>query len=98
MIVKAISSEFEKVLAEQYHCQGLRIVTHSYLMISDKTLDVDSSWNALQPKLILYRDHKPSLQVSMCESHTVQQNMLGPILARRPEWRPGETVNMIKPL
>lgn len=29
MIVRAISRELEKVLVEQYHCQGFSTVTHS---------------------------------------------------------------------
>lgn len=34
MMVRVISSEFEKVRAQQNHCQGLRIVTHSCSTVS----------------------------------------------------------------
>ena len=88
VIVMLISREFENVLVEQNHCQGLKRVMRSWQTQSTNIQTVMGSYSQL-PRQYCFLFHIYFRTSSTCNSHQKQQKLLAKYLASLTRSRPG---------
>lgn len=88
--MRVVSTELEKVRVEQYHCQGLRTVIQSYIVLSCQQTNINQfahfiyGLNLQQPTVHYSDGHIHQWPTSKCKSRPGPQIQLGQPWAMPP--------------